>query len=68
MVLDTRHSRFDKKKDTMKEKKKELSVGFEVVIKEEEGKFTGEVKELPGLIVSGAGQSDVLKNIRAAQL
>lgn len=50
----------------MKEKKKELSVGFEVVIKEEEGKFTGEVKELPGLIVSGEDHSDVLKNIKAA--
>jgi predicted RNase H-like HicB family nuclease len=50
----------------MKEKKKELAIGFEVVIKEEDGKFTGEVKELPGLIVGGEDQADVMKNIKAA--
>ncbi|HDQ25509.1 MAG TPA: fibronectin type III domain-containing protein, partial [bacterium] len=50
----------------MSEKRKELVVGFEVVIKEFESKFIGECKELPGLVVSGASTGEVIKNIKAA--
>ncbi len=50
----------------MKEKKKELSLNFEVSIREEDGKFIGEVRELPGLVVSGEDHGGVMKNVKAA--
>ena len=51
---------------TVKEKKKELIVNFEVIIKQDENKFVGECKELPGLVVSGSTRSGVIKNVKAA--
>ncbi len=50
----------------MKESKKDITVNFEVTIKEDDGKFIGECSDLPGLIASGESRSDVLKNIKAA--
>lgn len=50
----------------MKEELKDLSVAFEVVIKEVDGKFIGECRELAGLVVSGANRNEVIKNMRAA--
>ncbi len=50
----------------MKEDRKEITVNFEVTIKEDQGKFIGQCRDLPGLVVSGESKSEVIKNIRAA--
>ena len=50
----------------MKDKKKELAVNFEIVIREEEGKFIGECRELPGLVAGGANSGEVIRNLKAA--
>ncbi|PKL91137.1 MAG: hypothetical protein CVV21_10120 [Candidatus Goldiibacteriota bacterium HGW-Goldbacteria-1] len=50
----------------MKDKKKELSVNFEIVIREEEGRFIGECRELPGLVAGGANSGEVIRNLKAA--
>jgi len=52
----------------MKEKEniKKLPTDFEVVIHKVEGKYIGECRELPGLIVSGKDSREVMKNIKAA--
>ncbi|HPD19243.1 MAG TPA: hypothetical protein PLF61_06235, partial [Candidatus Goldiibacteriota bacterium] len=52
----------------MKEKEniKKLTTDLEIVIIKEEGKFLGECRELPGLIVRGKDTREVMKNIKAA--
>jgi len=50
----------------MKDDYKEITVNFEITIKEDLGKYIGQCSDLPGLVVSGASKSEVIKNIRAA--
>src|SRR6056297_2503038 len=50
----------------MKEKKKQFSIDFEVSIKQDENKYIGVCRELPGLVVGGKNERDVLKNVKAA--
>ena len=50
----------------MKDDHKEITVNFEITIKDDRGKFIGQCRDLPGLVVSGASKSEVIKNIRAA--
>ena len=50
----------------MKEKQREITVSFDVSVKEQEGKFIGECTEMPGLVVSGKSPGEVVKNIKAA--
>ncbi len=50
----------------MKEDRKEISVTFEITIKDDNGKFIGQCRDLPGLVVSGLNKNEVIKNIRAA--
>ncbi|MFP4466664.1 MAG: fibronectin type III domain-containing protein [Candidatus Goldiibacteriota bacterium] len=49
-----------------KEKKKELTLNFNIVVKEDEAKYIGECKELPGLVVSGKNPGEVMRNIKAS--
>ncbi|MCE5300953.1 MAG: carboxypeptidase regulatory-like domain-containing protein [Spirochaetia bacterium] len=50
----------------MKEERKEISVNFEVTVKEDQGKYIGQCREMPGLVVSGVSRAEVIKNIKAA--
>ena len=50
----------------MKEKLKDITVSFEITVKEWEGKFIGECAEMPGLVVSRKNHGEVVKNIKAA--